>query len=81
MPCEALSPMRPPPKFCSPTWITPFEKVPVVRTTQGARNSLPRFVRTPVTVSPASSVRISFTMSDRIFRLSMASSSCRMARA
>src|SRR4051812_1621860 len=46
---DGASPFLPQLYFCSPTWASPFKKVPVVTTTACASRSRPSFRRTPVT--------------------------------
>ena len=67
IPLQAASPTRPPGVASWPTNITPFRKVPVVRTTAAARNSVPSASVTPFTLPlPVNNPSTAASMSVRL---------------
>ena len=68
---EALSPILPPEKLTSPTWILPLRNVPLVRITFLAVKDFPNWVFTPDTDCP--SISNSVTVSWRRWRLGVCS--------
>jgi len=69
-PTDADSPALPAAMEALPTQIFPFMNVPVVTTTEGAKKSTPKNVRTPITLSLLP-INTSVTIASRICRFSV----------
>ena len=78
-PSDGASPARPAARVLRPTQICPDMNVPVVSTTAGARNSIPKNVRTPAT-SSLEPTRTSVAIPSRIIRLGWRSRRRRISR-